>query len=219
MEFSSKPGSSNCATLKTVNLQPPSTTSDDVDLVQMTTPATVITNGPNSGCRRSRRPSMEISSSSSSSKTKRLNIFSKGLDVEKRHDVTPVSESKKDEKSDECVALLKRALETLLFEENGEHEVELVIAVMAKVTVKPGENVIVQGDHGDKFYVVEHGSLDFVVNENVVGSVQGGGHFGELALIYDAPRAATVRAKENSVLWTLGRDDFRMVRRDVVSHR
>ena len=88
-------------------------------------------------------------------------------------------------KTEECVALLKRALQTLLFEESGQEEIDMVIEVMDEVRVKPDEYVIVQGDSGDKFYVVEHGTLDFVVNGNVVGSVQGGGHFGELALIYD----------------------------------
>ena len=115
------------------------------------------------------------------------------------------------EKTVECNALLKQALETLLFEESGENEIDMVLQVMSKVTFKAGEYAIVQGDNGDKFYVVEHGSLDFVVNERVVGKVQAGGHFGELALIYDAPRAASVRSTTESILWTLGRDDFRTI--------
>lgn len=58
---------------------------------------------------------------------------------------------------------------------------------------------------------MEHGTLNFVVNGNVVGSVHGGGHFGELALIYDAPRAASVQATTSSILWMLGRNDFRAI--------
>lgn len=54
------------------------------------------------------------------------------------------------------------------------------------------------------------------VNNEWVTSIGEGGSFGELALIYGTPRAATVRAKTNVKLWGIDRDSYRrilMVRR------
>lgn len=54
------------------------------------------------------------------------------------------------------------------------------------------------------------------MNNDLVTSIGEGGSFGELALIYGTPRAATVRAKTNVKLWGIDRDSYRrilMVRR------
>lgn len=86
------------------------------------------------------------------------------------------------------------------------------------------EQVIIQGDAGDYFYVVERGSFDVYVNDsgavqsgpdgmgNKVGTIQSGGSFGELALMYNAPRAATVvSAEAHCTLWALDRVTFRRI--------
>lgn len=84
--------------------------------------------------------------------------------------------------------------------------------------------VITQGDAGDFFYVVERGSFDVFVNSSgalqpgpdgmgqKVGTIEAGGSFGELALMYNAPRAATVISAEPScTLWALDRLTFRRI--------
>lgn len=84
--------------------------------------------------------------------------------------------------------------------------------------------MITQGDAGDYFYVVEKGSFDVHVNKAghmtpgadgmgaKVGLIEAGGSFGELALMYNAPRAATVvSADEKCVLWALDRVTFRRI--------
>ncbi len=56
----------------------------------------------------------------------------------------------------------------------------------------PAETVIIrQYDLGDYFYIVDQGKVDFIANDLQVGSTSRGGSFGELALLYDCPRAAT----------------------------
>ncbi|KAI8870849.1 camp-dependent protein kinase regulatory subunit, partial [Ramicandelaber brevisporus] len=79
-----------------------------------------------------------------------------------------------------------------------------------------GTDVIRQGDEGDFFYVVESGTLDCLISREGDGGqptkvtdYSAGGTFGELALMYGAPRAATVRATSNVVLWALDRVPFR----------
>ena len=57
-----------------------------------------------------------------------------------------------------------------------------------------GNTIIQQGDKGDYFYIIAEGQVDFLVNDVKVGSAGEGKSFGELALLYTAPRAATVLA-------------------------
>ncbi|KAK5108339.1 hypothetical protein LTR62_008435 [Meristemomyces frigidus] len=91
--------------------------------------------------------------------------------------------------------------------------------------------VIVQGDAGDYFYVVESGSFDIHVSKSgkmeagpdgmgaKVGSSGPGQSFGELALMYNAPRAATVVSAEPAVLWQLDRVTFRRILMDSAFQR
>uniref|UniRef100_A0A8C4EXD8 cAMP-dependent protein kinase type I-alpha regulatory subunit n=1 Tax=Dicentrarchus labrax TaxID=13489 RepID=A0A8C4EXD8_DICLA len=69
----------------------------------------------------------------------------------------------------------------------------------------------VPGDEGDNFYVIDQGEMDVYVNNEWVTSIGEGGSFGELALIYGTPRAATVRAKSNVKLWGIDRDSYRRI--------
>jgi len=90
---------------------------------------------------------------------------------------------------------------------------------------KEGVVVIRQGDVGDFFYVVEEGSFDFYIKSGndpsglggKVGSAGPGGSFGELALMYNATRAASVVSTSPGVLWALDRITFRRILMDVWS--
>jgi MFS family permease len=84
---------------------------------------------------------------------------------------------------------------------------EHVAARLAPVLVEAGDVVIRAGDVGDRFYVVAEGELD--VDAGGRHSTSGpGDFFGEVALLRDVPRTATVRAVAPSRLYALGRDDF-----------
>jgi cAMP-dependent protein kinase regulator len=67
---------------------------------------------------------------------------------------------------------------------------------------------VVQGDPGDRFYVVESGSADVLVDGFLVGFVGDGGAFGEKALLRDVPRTATVRSRTPMTLSALSREHF-----------
>ena len=70
--------------------------------------------------------------------------------------------------------------------------------------------IILQGDTGDKFYVLEHGSAKVKVDGVTLDQTLGpGSAFGELALMWNSPRAATIVASEDSTLWSLSRPLFR----------
>jgi MFS family permease len=71
-----------------------------------------------------------------------------------------------------------------------------------------GELVVTQGEHGDRFYVVESGELDVSVDGAEVSTLHAGDFFGEIALLRDVPRTATVRANRDSALLALERNEF-----------
>ena len=77
----------------------------------------------------------------------------------------------------------------------------------------PAQTAIIrQGDIGDRFYVLEKGTVDVMVADNgqsqVVNRLGEGDFFGEVALISGNPRNATIVSREEVVLYSLGKDDF-----------
>ena len=85
---------------------------------------------------------------------------------------------------------------------------ELVAQQLRRVEVAAGETVITEGDPGDLFYVVESGALTASYQGQVLSHQGPGDPFGEIALLRDVPRTATVVADEPTVLYSLERDTF-----------
>ena len=74
--------------------------------------------------------------------------------------------------------------------------------------VSAGDTIIRQGDTGDLFYVVEDGRCEIWVDGERVREAWPGESFGEIALLRDVPRTATVTALEDTTLLALERDEF-----------
>jgi CRP-like cAMP-binding protein/Zn-dependent protease len=74
--------------------------------------------------------------------------------------------------------------------------------------VGPGETIIRQGDPGDAFYGLRSGRVEVSRDGNVIGTMGPGEHFGELALLTDSARTATVATKTPVRLFRLGREPF-----------
>ena len=85
---------------------------------------------------------------------------------------------------------------------------EQLATAAARVRAAAGEDVVRQGAAGDHFYVIVHGELDVSVDGRAAQPLRAGDYFGEIALLRDVPRTATVRAKTDVELLALDRDDF-----------
>ena len=137
-------------------------------------------------------------------------------------------------KTPDQLARLKTSVSAnFLFSHLDDEQSSLVLGALVEKPIPAKDiKVITQGDAGDYFYVVEKGQFDIYVNSkgtiepgpsgmgNKVNTIGPGGSFGELALMYNAPRAATVISTEpSSTLWALDRVTFRRILMDSAFQR
>ncbi|KAI9805771.1 MAG: hypothetical protein M1833_005264 [Piccolia ochrophora] len=137
-------------------------------------------------------------------------------------------------KSQEQLGRLRTAVAgNFLFAHLDDEQTSQVLGALVEKPIPAKDiKVISQGDVGDYFYVVEKGTFDVYVNPagsvqsgpdglgNKVSTIGSGGSFGELALMYNAPRAATVISTEpSSCLWALDRVTFRRILMDSTFQR
>ena len=102
-------------------------------------------------------------------------------------------------------SLSKAIAKNVLFSHLDENERSDIFDAMFPSNAMPGEIIIQQGDEGDNFYIIDQGEVEIYVGGEKVLSIGEGGSFGELALIYGTPRAATVKAASDVKLWGIDR--------------
>jgi cAMP-dependent protein kinase regulator len=108
-------------------------------------------------------------------------------------------------------ALSKAIQSNLLFSHLDDSEKSDIFDAMQPFNYKPDETIIQQGEEGDFFYIIDQGEVEVYVNNKCVTAISDGGSFGELALIYGTPRAATIKAKTECKLWAIDRKTYRRI--------
>lgn len=97
----------------------------------------------------------------------------------------------------------------------GDPELQELFGAMEPLRFEAGEDVVVQGEVGFQFFVVQHGRLEVLVDQQHRAWIGKGQSFGALSLLYQCPRTATVRAREDGTqVWDVSGDVFRKVLRD-----
>ena len=124
-------------------------------------------------------------------------------------------------KTEQQISRIKdRCMQSFIFNSLEDKELKTVIDSFEEKRYTAGQAVITQGEEGDVLYLVDSGELTC---EKVFKSGDAptylktyvpGESFGELALLYNAPRAATIKAKTDAVLWALDRECFNNIVKD-----
>jgi cAMP-dependent protein kinase regulator len=110
--------------------------------------------------------------------------------------------------------ILNKVSQSFLFNSLEDKELNTVIDAFEEKKYKASEVVITQGEQGEVLYLIESGTLNcskvFKKGQDptFLKVYNPGEAFGELALLYNAPRAATIVAKTDCLLWALDRETF-----------
>lgn len=105
----------------------------------------------------------------------------------------------------------------ILFSSYAGDEHTAIVDAFESVSVDAGAVVIQQGENGDNFYVVQSGILEIYIRgsqgqqQKVGNSLGPGNAFGELALMYNTPRAATIKSLSDCVIWKIDRGTYRSI--------
>ena len=109
---------------------------------------------------------------------------------------------------------MKAVKKNMLFSSYSHDELEIIIELFEPISVTNGQTVIYQGTRGDAYFIVESGKLEVRIQRpngtyrhgHILTS---GASFGELSLMYETPRTATVRAVQPCTLWVIRREDYK----------
>ena len=110
----------------------------------------------------------------------------------------------------------QRSMVYSVFRDLPRQEVEAVAGKLETVQVEAGTTVVRQGGPADKFFIIVDGEVEVVrealqagEGDRILATLSPGQFFGEVAILHDGPRTATVRAKTRTTLLTMDRDVFR----------
>jgi cAMP-dependent protein kinase regulator len=96
-----------------------------------------------------------------------------------------------------------------IFTSIDDYERTRIADVLESMEVKAGTIIVREGEPGDTFYMIEEGRVEVSSQAKGVLTYLGTGkYFGELALLFDKPRAATVKATTDVKMCVLGRANF-----------
>lgn len=95
-----------------------------------------------------------------------------------------------------------------LFRPLNDRELLRVLEVTDVIAYEDGEDIMTQGATGEELFIVLDGTVDVLRGEAVIATLEQGAHVGEMALVRNQPRSATVRSRGDSELMVIRRRDF-----------
>ncbi len=96
-----------------------------------------------------------------------------------------------------------------LFESLSDRDLKKLADSFKESTFSAGNVIATEGQRGVGFFVISEGTVDYSINDDLVGSGGPGEYFGEVALIDDGPRTATVTATTDVTAYGLTSWEFR----------
>lgn len=129
-------------------------------------------------------------------------------------------------KTDEQKKRIKDVLSgSFLFQSVDPKDFDVLLSAVQEEKVEPKTRVINKGDDGDFMCIIESGTFNCLImqdeigEEKVVKTCEPGDAFGELALMYNCPRAASVESTTDGTFWKLDRETFNHIVRDAAQKK
>ncbi len=111
--------------------------------------------------------------------------------------------------------VLARLAEIAIFAPCSKKELHDITRLTTEITVPAGHVLTSEGERGHEFAIVLSGTADVIQGGTVVATLDQGGHYGEMALIDDGPRTATIIARTPMSLAVVGPREFRQLLEEV----
>jgi CRP-like cAMP-binding protein len=101
-----------------------------------------------------------------------------------------------------------------LFASLDKKHLKQISGLVTQIDVKEGKDLTREGEHGNEFIIVLEGTAEVKVHGKVVATRGPGDYFGEIALISNQPRTATVTATSPMKIEVIGRREFQTMLHD-----
>lgn len=111
--------------------------------------------------------------------------------------------------------ILARLADIGLFAGCTKKELQEIVRLTTEITVPEGRVLTTEGEHGSEFAIVLDGTADVSQRGKVVNALSAGSHYGEMALLDDGPRTATITATSPMSLAVVARNEFGQLLDDV----
>ena len=88
------------------------------------------------------------------------------------------------------------------------NKLEYLVQVISEEKFEDGDNIVTEGENGDKFYIIKSGKVDIFINNKYIRTLNEKEHFGERALFFHEKRSATIKAVGEVTVFSISHEDF-----------
>ena len=104
--------------------------------------------------------------------------------------------------------IIKSLSKISIFKNLSNSKLEYLVQVISEEKFEDGENIVTQGENGDKFYIIKSGKVDIFINNKYIRTLNEKEHFGERALFFHEKRSATIKAVGEVTVFSISQEDF-----------
>jgi cGMP-dependent protein kinase 1 len=116
----------------------------------------------------------------------------------------------KKRKTDHDIKLIKNSLKKhFIFSSLTQTQIDSVVESINLYEIEAEKIIFEQNSKGSFFFIISSGRVEVIINSNRISVLKSGDSFGELALLHDTPRTATIKTLVNSTFWCIDRNTFR----------
>ncbi|OMJ74855.1 hypothetical protein SteCoe_26108 [Stentor coeruleus] len=104
--------------------------------------------------------------------------------------------------------LLNTFKKITLFRSLSDEKLKILINNLQIEQYEQGKTIFTQGSLGEAFYIIKHGKVDVIIDNNLIRSINKFNYFGERSLLFNELRSATIKAHKTVLVWVLKKSDF-----------